>query len=433
MLKDRHVRRNGRRHTPDVHLAERPQRAADRRLTVPAPHHQLADQVVVELADLVAGLVAAVEAHPVAVGHLQRVDPPGRRKELPAGRILGVDPHLDGMPRNRHVLLGELQRLAGRHPKLLLDQVQARHQLGHRVLHLQAGVHLQVEELAVLVQELDGAGVLVAAALRHLHRCLAHGGPHVVGQARRGCLLDQLLMPTLRRAVPVAQVDDVAVGVGQYLDLDVAGRLQVALHVDLVTGEVGEGLPLGRLDCVLDGRLVGHHLHAPAAAAVGRLDGDRIAVLGAEGTHLARVGDELRRAGNAQHADRFGGQPGADLVAHHLDGLRWRADERHAPLGDRPGEVGVLGEEPVAGVHGVGAAALDDAHDRLDVQVALGGRLSPQGVGLVSQAGMQGVAVQVGVDGDRGHPLLTAGPDDPDGDLASIRDQNLVEHGHMVT
>jgi hypothetical protein len=46
---------------------------------------------------------------------------------------------------------------------------------------------------------------------------------------------------------------------------------------------------------------------------------------------------------------------------------------------------------------------------------------------------VQGVTIQVGVDGDRGHPLLTTGPDDPDGDLASICDQNLVEHGLMVT
>ena len=54
-------------------------------------------------------------------------------------------------------------------------------------------------------------------------------------------------------------------------------------------------------------------------------------------------------------AGLLGGDAARDLVAHDLDGLGRRADEGDAPLGDGPGEVGVLGEEPVAGVHAVGA------------------------------------------------------------------------------
>jgi hypothetical protein len=42
----------------------------------------------------------------------------------------------------------ERGRQAGRDPQLLLDQVDAVDQLGDRVLDLQAGVHLQEEELA---------------------------------------------------------------------------------------------------------------------------------------------------------------------------------------------------------------------------------------------------------------------------------------------
>src|SRR3712207_8614617 len=45
---------------------------------------------------------------------------------------------------------------------LLVHEVDAGDHLGHRMLHLDAGVHLDEVELAVLVQELDraGAGVL---------------------------------------------------------------------------------------------------------------------------------------------------------------------------------------------------------------------------------------------------------------------------------
>ena len=118
----------------------------------------------------------------------------------------------------------------------------------------------------------------------------------------------------------------------------------------------------------------------------------------------------------------------ADLVAHDLDGLGRGTDEGHAPGGDGPGEVGVLGEEAVAGVDGLGAAALDDVEDGLGVEVALGGRLPAEGVGLVGQADVEGVAVEVGVDGDGGDAELAAGADDPDGDLAPVGDEDLAEH-----
>ena len=49
-------------------LVERPQHAAAGRVAVGAPHDELADEVVVVLADLVAGLVAAVPAHAEALG-----------------------------------------------------------------------------------------------------------------------------------------------------------------------------------------------------------------------------------------------------------------------------------------------------------------------------------------------------------------------------
>ena len=120
-------------------------------------------------------------------------------------------------------------------------------QLGDRVLHLEAGVHLEEVELAVLVEELDGAGVVVAAGLRDLDGGRAHGLADLVGEVGRRALLDQLLVPALGRAVALAQPQRVAVLVGQHLHLDVARPLEVALEVDLGTAEVGLGLAGRRL------------------------------------------------------------------------------------------------------------------------------------------------------------------------------------------
>ena len=180
VFQDRHICRRRRCHARNVQFAKCPKHAPDGGVTVGAPHDQLADEVVVELADLVAGLKARVKAHAEAVGCTQRRDATGRRQEGPTGRVLGVDADLDCMAADLHVVLGERQRLAGGDAQLLLNQVKPGHQLGHRVLHLEAGVHLQVPELAVLIQELHGAGVGVVTALCHLHGCLAHGCTHLV-------------------------------------------------------------------------------------------------------------------------------------------------------------------------------------------------------------------------------------------------------------
>ena len=188
----------------------------------------------------------------------------------------------------------EAQRLAARHADLLAHEVDARHELGDGVLHLEAGVHLEEPELAVLVEELDGAGVVVAARLGDLHGRLAHRLARLGREGRRRALLDQLLVAPLGRAVALAHPHDVAVGVADHLHLHVARPGEVALDVALVAPEALERLGLRRLQRGVG--LVGalHHAHAATAAAVGRLDGDGPAELLAEGHDLVAAASGTR-------------------------------------------------------------------------------------------------------------------------------------------
>ena len=67
----------------------------------------------------------------------------------PVGRVLGVQPRLDRVARRDAASAWRsAQRLARGDPQLLLDEVDAVDELGHRVLDLQPRVHLQEEELA---------------------------------------------------------------------------------------------------------------------------------------------------------------------------------------------------------------------------------------------------------------------------------------------
>ena len=133
-------------------------------------------------------------------------------------------------------------------------------------------------------------------------RDLADPLAHLLVDVRRRRLLDQLLVAALDRAVALAEVDDVALRVGEHLDLDVARVLEVALEVDGGVGEELLALARGALERLLE-LVLGHRdAEALAAAAAGRLAGDRVAdLLGLLGGPFDVVG-RLRRAGHDRHA-----------------------------------------------------------------------------------------------------------------------------------
>ena len=96
---------------------------------------------------------------------MQRDDAAARRKES-ARDILGIHARFERMPRWPQIGLSERKMLAVGDPQLQLDEIEAPHCFGDRVLDLQAGVHLHEERLvgsAAGRDELDGAGIDVSA------------------------------------------------------------------------------------------------------------------------------------------------------------------------------------------------------------------------------------------------------------------------------
>ena len=185
---------------------------------------------------------AGVDAHARArPGRRSTVTVPGAGRKLrPASSPL-IRNSME-CPRGWRVL-PQVQLLALGDAELLADQVQPRGLLRDRVLDLQPGVDLQERDQPVLTdEELDGARAVVAGLLADRLGGVVDRRPLLVGQERRGRLLDELLEPPLQRAVPGADDDDVAVGVGEHLRLDVARLVQVALDEALPAAERGDGL-----------------------------------------------------------------------------------------------------------------------------------------------------------------------------------------------
>src|SRR6202034_286354 len=139
-----------------------------------------------------------VDAHSVAARQAQSEQAPARRQEA-ARWILGIDPGLDGVAPRRAGL--EVQMLACRDAQLPLDEIDAIHGLGDRMLDLQARIHL--EEVVTLGgvclrDELDRPGADVATANRERDSLLTETGSERAINHRRGRLLDHLLVAALQ-------------------------------------------------------------------------------------------------------------------------------------------------------------------------------------------------------------------------------------------
>jgi hypothetical protein len=331
------------RYRADTEGRECAAKARDRLVPGRRVGDHLREEGIVVHPDLAAGFDAAVVADARNVGGLPERDAAGRRQEVVRG-ILGVEPRLESVSGERDLGLRQREPFALRDEDLPAHEVEPRDRLGHRVLHLEASVHLEEVEGARLVDdELDRAGADVADRFGGRDGGAAHAGAER-GIDRRGRrLLDDLLVAALDRALALAQVDHVAVGVAEDLDLDVTGRVEVPLDQQRAVAEGALGLAARGRERLGEGRLVANDAHALAATASRRLDQDRE-------TDLARGVDAFlerqlreRRSGDDGDVGARHDLLRADLAAHAADRVDGRSDEDEARGRDALRELGVLG------------------------------------------------------------------------------------------
>ena len=310
---------------------------------------------------------------------------PGRGDE--GVGVLGVDAALEGVAGQDDVLLGEGEGLARGHVDLLLDEVAAAHELGDPVLHLDPGVHLHEVVVAVGVeQELDGARVHVLDGGRGLDRRPPHAAAQLLREDGRGRLLDELLVAALDRALALAQVHDVALAVRHDLDLDVAGAHARTSRCRRRPRRRRPRLRPGRPERRGRARSALRTMRMPRPpppADAFRITGKPMSR--ATRTALSSSSTTPGEPGTTGHARLLHGLLGPALVPHQADGLGPGPDELDvAGLADL-GQVARLGEEPVAGVDGVGARDLGRADDGGDVEVRLDAARGADADGLVRE------------------------------------------------
>ena len=322
----------------------------------------------------------------------------------------------------------ELEGLTGGDAHLLAHDVDAGDQLRHRVLDLQPAVHLDEVKPAVgPEQELEGSRISVADRRARALDCALHRLSHVGGERRRRRLLDQLLVPTLDRALPLAEGEDAARRIAEHLDLDMPRWCERLLQIERAVTEGCLRLRARRRERAFQ-LVFGDDQSHPLAASTGRgLHEDGKSEQARGGSELGEARDSLRSR-HQRHARRAHLGLGEDLVAHPFHDLGGRSDEDQVRLLAGSHEGRVLREKAVPRMNRLAARRLGGRDDVRDPEVALGRSRWADANCAICKLDVEGIAVGGRVHGDRFDPELVQGTDDPHGDLAPVRYEDAREH-----
>ena len=206
-------------------------------------------------------------------------------------------------------------------------------------------------------QEFHRAGALIVDGTGGPNGGLAHLFPQSRCQAPCRSLFDELLVAPLHGAVPVTQMDHIAVPVSQHLKFNMPGSQNQLLQIHLVVSEAGLGFRLGLR--VSGGQNLGVVAAAdtPAAAAGTGLEQHRIA-------HGLRCGQGLFHRGNRTVGTggyRHTGGPhqiaGGRLGAGFADRVAGGTDKGQPRSGAGVGKVGVFRQKSIAGVDAVASGS----------------------------------------------------------------------------
>jgi hypothetical protein len=128
--------------------------------------------------------------------------------------------------------LREAEGVARRYAQLTRDEIDPEDLFGHRVLDLETSVDLEEVEAFFVDEHLNCPGIDIAARLRQCDRGVAHLACTLRPERRR-CLLDELLVAALKRAVSDPEPERLVRRGGDDLYLEVLRGVEITLHIDV--------------------------------------------------------------------------------------------------------------------------------------------------------------------------------------------------------
>lgn len=231
---------------------------------------------------------------------------------------------------------------------LRLDDIDAGHLFGNRVLDLNARVDLDEIEFAAIGvhQELDGTSADIVGGMGDLQTIIRKLLTLSVVEIRRWCPLHDFLVASLDRAVTLEKMNRIALAITQYLHFDMARAFNELFEINFILAECSLGLALGFRHFASEISLGADGAHTATATAPARLQHQRIADFCRKLLHFLHIVRKRVSGRNHRHADFNGKIAGRNLVAEAAHGLRLRTDEDDIVLGTSLGKFRAFRQSP---------------------------------------------------------------------------------------
>ena len=296
------------------------------------------------------------------------------------------------------------------------------------MLDLDARVHLDEEPVVLVhvVEELDGARIVVADAFGEIHRSVAKLLAHLRIEVHRRRDLDDFLITALHRAIALVEVHDIAVLVPEDLDLNVFGAGNVALEEHCGIAKRVERLILRLTQKARQQRWFFHHPHATTTTAEGSFDDQRKTNFVSRLERLIGIGDRLLGAGQRWHLVAMRQRPRRGLVAHVFQQLRRWTNEGDALARTSPCKLRVFRKESIARMNHRHALLLGERDDALDIEVSADRAL--RRIELVRLVGLESVnrkAVLFGENRDCAQTKFVGSAENADRDFSAVSGHQL--------
>ena len=264
------------------------------------------------------------------------------------------------------------------------------------MLNLYTSIHLHEIEAAIFIeQKLESTRTRVTYFLTSFDGDRTHFFTLFRRNYGRRSFLQQFLVATLDRAFAFAEMNHIAVFVGQNLYLYVPRTLDITLDINGTIFKRHEGLGLSEFEVCGEIVLRSDDPHSASATARRRLNNYRETDLNCEFFSLVGRFDGFGTSGQDRDPGCFHCPPGLDLIAHHSDHTWTRPDKFDvtvlADLRKRRG----FSQKPVTRVNGVNICDFGGADDSGDIKIALGRRRRTDTDRLVGEPDMQSVTVRL--------------------------------------
>jgi len=300
------------------------------------------------------------------------------------------------------------------------------------MFHLQAGVHLDEIKLTILIEELDRTGTDIVNVRHRIGTDFANFGAFFWRNAGARGLFKHLLVPTLQRAIPFAQMYRIALAIAKHLNFDVAWCGQVFFDINLVIAEVRFAFGTRGLKSAFHfGGTIGH-LHALAATTCGGFDDYGVSKLFTDFQCGFNCRNTTIAAWNTRHTQCLHGVLGSNFVAHHPDMFGRRTNECQVMIFDDLYEIGVFGQEPIARVNRLGSGDFTGSNNRRHVKIAFASWCGADTNGFVRHAYMHGISVGGRMNRHRLDAHFATRADHAQGDFSAVGNEDFIKHVYAL-